>query len=338
LTEFFDDDNLTAAPAELILPNDETPFNELIDRAYLHSNTAQTAIIALKDPFFRRWPKFIRAKMGFAMNDCKICENRIYYRNRLFIPENIELKVQIIYRTHNSEAGGHPGRMKTTELVSRSYFWPKMTHDIQNYVKFCHLCKRVKAFRSAPPGYFRPLSVPFQAWQNISVNYITPLSIYERNDLKYHHIAIVVCRFTKIRHFILITGLTAAELANAFVARIYAFHEASDTIIFDRKTQFISEFWRKLSARFSITLKHSLAYHSETNGQTEKINAILKQYLKAYMNFRQNNWIDWLPLAEFASNNAVSETTGFSPFFANYGFNPKLGFEPRPPYSSDKIL
>jgi hypothetical protein len=85
-------------------------------------------------------------------------------------------------------------------------------------------------------------------------------------------------------------------------------------------------------------LKHSLAYYPETNGQTEKINAILEQYLKAYMNFRQNNWVDWLPLAEFASNNAVSETTGFFFFFANYGFNPKLGFEPHPPCSPDKTL
>jgi hypothetical protein len=85
-------------------------------------------------------------------------------------------------------------------------------------------------------------------------------------------------------------------------------------------------------------LKHSLAYHPETNGQTERINAIFKQYLRAYMNFRQNDWVDWLPLAEFALNNAVSETTGFSPFFANYGFNLKLEFEPRPPCSPDKIL
>jgi hypothetical protein len=68
--------------------------------------------------------------MGFAMDDCKICENRIYYRNRLFIPENTELKMQIIYKTHNSKAKGHPGRMKTTELVSKSYFWPKITYDI----------------------------------------------------------------------------------------------------------------------------------------------------------------------------------------------------------------
>jgi hypothetical protein len=242
LTELFDDDNLIAAFAELIFPNNETPFDELIDRAYLYSNIAQTAIIALKNPFFRRWPKSIRAEMGFAINNCKICENRIYYRNRLFIPENTELKMQIIYRIHNSEAGGHPGRMKTTELVSKSYFWPKITHDIQNYVKSCHLCKRVKASRSAPLKYLRSLPVLFQAWQNISVNYITPLPIYEQNGLKYHHVAVVVCRFTKMRHFIPIIGLTAAELADAFVARIYAFHGAPDTIISDRGTQFIFEF------------------------------------------------------------------------------------------------
>jgi hypothetical protein len=173
--------------------------------------------------------------MGFAINDCKICENRIYYKNRLFIPENTELKMQIIYKTHNFKAGGHPERIKTTELVSKSYFWPKITHDIQNYVKFCHLYKRVKASRFAPLGYLRPLSVPFQAWQNISVNYITLLPIYERNSLKYHYVAIVVYRFTKMKHFILITDLTATELANAFVARIYAFYGAPNTIIFDRK-------------------------------------------------------------------------------------------------------
>jgi hypothetical protein len=224
LTKLFDDDNLTAALTELIFPDNETLFDELIDRAYLYSNIAQTAIIALKTPFFRRWPKFIRAEMGFAMNDCKICENRIYYRNRLFIPENTELKVQIIYRTHNSEAGGHPGRMKTTELVSKSYFWPKMTHDIQNYVKFCHFCKRVKAFRFALLGYFRSLFVLFQAWQDISVDYITLLLICKRNSLKYYYITIMVCRFTKMRHFISITSLIAAELADAFMARIYAFH------------------------------------------------------------------------------------------------------------------
>jgi hypothetical protein len=79
-----------------------------------------------------------------------------------------------------------------------------------------------------------------------------------------------------MKHFIPTTGLTAAELADAFVAQIYAFREAPDTIISDRGTQFISEFWKKLFAQFSIILKHSLIYHFTTIGQTEKINTILK--------------------------------------------------------------
>jgi transposase InsO family protein len=105
------------------------------------------------------------------------------------------------------------------------------------------------------------------------------LPICERNGEKYNHIAVVICRFTKMRHFIPTKGLTAAELANAFVRRVYSLHDAPKTIISDRGTQFISEFWTKLSSRLFIVLKHSFAYHPETNGQIEKINAILEQYL-----------------------------------------------------------
>jgi transposase InsO family protein len=108
----------------------------------------------------------------------------------------------------------------------------------------------------------------------------------ERNDEKYNHITVVVCRLTKMRHFIPTKGLTAAELADAFVRRVYSLHGAPETIISDRGTQFISKFWIKLSSRIFIVLKHSFAYYPEINGQTEKINAIFEQYLRAYMNFR----------------------------------------------------
>jgi transposase InsO family protein len=92
-----------------------------------------------------------------------------------------------------------------------------------------------------------------------------------------------------MRHFIPTKGLTAAELADAFVRRVYSLHGAPETIISDRGTQFISKFWTKLSSRFSIVLKHSSAYHPEANGQTKKINTILEQYLRAYINFKQND-------------------------------------------------
>jgi hypothetical protein len=123
--------------------------------------------------------------------------------------------------------------MKTTELVWKSYFWHKITHEIQNYIKFCQLYKRIKAFRSASLGHFHSLSVPFQTWQDISVDYITLLPICEQNGLKYHYIAVVICRFTKIKHFIPTIGLIAAKLADAFIARIYVFHGAPNTVISD---------------------------------------------------------------------------------------------------------
>jgi hypothetical protein len=68
----------------------------------------------------------------------------------------------------------------------------------------------------------------------------------------------------------------------------------------------------------------STAFHPETDGQTERMNAIMEQYLRAYVNYQQDNWVQYLPLAEFAANNHVSETTTVSPFFANYGFDPRL--------------
>jgi transposase InsO family protein len=92
-----------------------------------------------------------------------------------------------------------------------------------------------------------------------------------------------------MRHFIFTKGLTAAELADAFIRRVYSLYGAPETIISDRGTQFISKFWIKLSSRLSIVLRHSFAYYSEINGQTERINAIFEQYLRAYINFRQND-------------------------------------------------
>src|SRR5438477_12121321 len=134
-----------------------------------------------------------------------------------------------------------------------------------------------------------------------------------------------------MRHFIPMEGLSAEELATAFTNRVYALHGVPDNIVSDRGTQFISEFWRHLSERLSIALKHSSSFHPETDGQTERFTSCVEQYLRAFMNFQQDDWVDWLPLAEFAANNVVSETTGVSPFFANYGFHPRLGTEPSAP-------
>jgi hypothetical protein len=206
-----------------------------------------------------------------------------------------------------------------------------MAKDVRTFVQACQLCTRTKASRSSPPGFLKPLPVPFQAWSDISIDYITPLPPCKRNGSTYKHILVVICRLTKMRHFVPVPDLDAETLADAFVQRVYCLHGTPDNIISDRGSQFVSEFWRQLSNRLGVTLKHSSAFHPQTDGQTERANAGTEQYLRQYINFRQDDWADWLPLAEFAANNTISETTGVSPFFANYGFHPRLGVEPTKP-------
>jgi hypothetical protein len=140
---------------------------------------------------------------------------------------------------------------------------------------------------------------------------------------------VVIDRLTKLRHFApCSTAIDAEGLAELFLANIFRLHGLPDTIVSDRGPQFASRFWKHLCNSLKIEPHLSTAFHPETDGQTEWTNAIMEQYLRAYVNYQQDDWVRFLPMAEFAANNHVSETTGISPFFANYGLNPKMDFEP----------
>jgi hypothetical protein len=199
-------------------------------------------ITALEDPATRNWPKEIWKELRISMTDCKVVRGRIYYRDKLYIPPDAELQTQIIYRAYSTGPVGHPGRIKTIDLISRTYWWPRMSRLIAEFVQACDLCVRIKASRSAPQGFLQPLPVPFRAWSDISIDYVTPLPKCERNGCVYEHLLVVVCRLTKMRHLIPVTGLSAEELASVFVGRIYALHGAPDNIVSDRGTQFVSQF------------------------------------------------------------------------------------------------
>lgn len=87
------------------------------------------------------------------------------------------------------------------------------------------------------------------------------------------------------------------------------------------------KFWKRFWELLNIEVNLSTAYHPETDGQTERVNQVLEQYLRAFVNYQQDNWSDLIPMAEFAYNNSVHSSTKLSPFFANYGFSPSLNFK-----------
>jgi len=80
----------------------------------------------------------------------------------------------------------------------------------------------------------------------------------------------------------------------------------------------------------------STAFHPQTDGQMERMNASMEQYLRVYVNHQQDDWVKWLPLAEFAANNGMSETTKYTLFYAVQGVDPRMSFIGEPTKDQDQ--
>ena len=142
-------------------------------------------------------------------------------------------------------------------------------------------------------------------------------------------VLVVVDRLSKMRHYIACqTTDNARDLAYLFKRDIWRLHGTPETIVSDRGIQFVNEFWRQLCELLGVQRRLSTAYHPESDSQTERMNAVLEQHLRAYVSYMQDDWVEWLPIAEFSANSIFSETTRLSPFRAVYGYQPSLGIEP----------
>ncbi|KAH0603046.1 uncharacterized protein H6S33_008050 [Morchella sextelata] len=226
---------------------------------------------------------------------------------------------QVIEDHHDRPVAGHLGRDKTLELIDRNYWWPGMSTDVANFVKTCDVCQRAKQRRrhlSLP----QPLELATTPWTDISMDFVVEMP---KEKSGFRNVLVVVDRFTKMAHFIPMTGINAEQTANAFVKDIWRFHGLPRSIVSDRGTQFVSAFWAAVTERLGIRRRLSTSFHPQTDGQTEKTNQHLESYLRAYTAGTGKKWKDLLPICEYAYNNAKHSSTGQSPFYCNYGFHPR---------------
>ena len=134
---------------------------------------------------------------------------------------------------------------------------------------------------------------------------------------------VIVDRFTKMAHLIpLPTKVSAKDIAKIFLREIWKTHGLPMDIVSDRDTKITSHFWQVLMVLLEIKTKLSTGFHLETDRQTERVNQTIEQYLRHYCSWKQDDWDNLLSMAEFAYNSTKSETTGISPFEANYGMLP----------------
>jgi len=262
---------------------------------------------------------------GLHLSDWTMEKGRVLYRGRVYVPLDAKLRHDIVRAHHDGPTVGHPGRWKTSELVSRHYWWPGMGRYIAKYVQSCDTCNRTKTFPSKPTGLLNPNRIPDRRWQIISVDLIGELP----ESQGFNCIMVVVDRLSKRIHAMpTTTTVDSAGIARLFRDHVWRNHGLPETIISDRGTTFTSKFMTELNTLLRISTNVSTAYHPQTDGQTERVNQEIEQFLRIFINHRQDDWAEWLPIAEFAYNNRIHSATRETPFRLDSGQDPRLGTEP----------
>ena len=243
--------------------------------------------------------------------------------NQLVVTADIPSRRTIVQMHHDPPAYGHPGISRTLELTARRYWWPHMAQDVKDYVKGCTHCQRNKVnnqSKRAPlnPIFAKPGALPFET---IAMDFIVklPLSngfnsiltITDHNCTK--AVILIPCNET----------ITAEGVAKLYLEHVFKRVGLPKTLIHDQDTRFMSSFATKKCQALGIRQNASTVFHPRTDGQSERTNQKLEQFLCFYSNARQDNWAHFLSLAEFAINSWRNESTKKSPFEILMGYNPR---------------
>jgi len=209
-----------------------------------------------------------------------------------------------------------------------------MSRYVGQYTATCDLCLRTKAHKKLPTSHLEPLPTPDRWWQTISVDFIVELPESDGHNA----IMVIVDSLTKRAHFLPVnTTIMVEGSARQFRDNVWKLHRLPTCTISDRGPQFTAAFTGEVYQLLGIKAAKTTAYHPQADGQTERVNQELEQYLQLFIGERQDDWADLLPMAEFQYNNHIHSSTQQTPFFLNSGRHPRMGFEPQQPSQLESV-
>ena len=243
-------------------------------------------------------------------------------RNKLCIPNN-SVRKELLALAHDSIASSHCDSFRTRINLSPYYHWPRMQKSIDDYVKVCTTCQKSKHRTGKQYGTYTPLDVPDDRWRDINIDFITGMT----PDKKTQHdmIMVVVDRFSKMAHFISCKKTDTSEvIMQLFLKEVFRLHGVPRTIVSDRDKLFTSSLWDRFTQRLGIKLHMTTSHNPQADGQVERVNKILTEKVIAATKESGDNWVELLPMVEFAYNNTYQSTIQATPFLAAHTFHPRF--------------
>ena len=246
---------------------------------------------------------------------------------RMVVPDDLDVKALLVSELHVVPYAAHPGVQRTIGKVRRYFWWKGMAGDVREFVEACPTCQLEKTDHTMKKGSLQSLAIPEAKWQEVSIDFVTDLPTTSSGE---DSIMTVVDRATKMVHLIPCQKTTTAgEAARLYWQHVVRIHGVPRAIHTDRGAQFVGKWWREIWSLLGTKLKYGTAYHPQSQGQVERMNAVISQTLRCLMSDVPDlsKWSEFLPSVEMAVNSLPNRSTGYTPFFLMYGYHPVLPVE-----------
>lgn len=251
----------------------------------------------------------------------KLEGERLYLKegDRLCIPDDKDLKLEIFRQFHDSVVGSHAGSRAMLAFIRRTYFWPRMSSEIERYVQTCNTCASYKHTTTAKATYLQAMQRPCRPFQSCSLDMVD----YPMSTLGHDSAIVVVCRFSKF--CIVIPRLrtdTTGDTIHRLMSACFSLFGMPQELISDRDSLFTAQEYQEHCFKHGIKLCMTTAGRAQADGQTERTIRTISEALRLVVNGREEEWENVLPLVQLGYNSRVHSATGETPFFAATGRDP----------------
>jgi Integrase zinc binding domain len=263
---------------------------------------------------------------GWAKEHRLVSINHHWFKgNKPVVADDLPLQQNILCMYHDHESAGHPGIFNTYTSVARDYWWPDMKRFVVQYVKGCAVCQSTKPNTVRPKVPVYPITADKECaypFQTISWDLITDLPKSGNFDSV---LTIVDHDCTKVALFFPCSkDVDTTGVAAIYAQQVFPHYGILQKIISDWDLHFTAVFAQAVCAQLNIKQNISMAYHPQTDGQLERANARVEQYLRIYGNAEQDDWVKLLPMAQYVHNSWVNTSTGYTLFDLLIGHTPTV--------------
>ena len=252
-------------------------------------------------------------------------DEKFYYNNKnmFFMADNLvhmkdeendivvipdELKEEVVRLSHDLPSSGHQGIQRTKEKIKKSFFWFKMSKDVQKFILGCKECNRNKSGRkNIYPIVQYHAGIPME---KVHIDFIGPLPRSKKGN---EHILVISDNFSKWSECIPLPNQSAELTARTAVNEFFTRFGFPSQIISDQGRNFDGHLFAEMCKLLKIKKSRTTPYRPSSNGQAERNNRTLIAAVRCVIEEQDDLWDEWMPQLNMAMRSAVNRNTGMTP-------------------------